>query len=72
MKASNRCALRSGAGGPAFDLYQLGRNMGFGLEKINVNPASDSAPFPYLNTGIPRNRQPCGAKGPDIGARPQY
>jgi len=51
-----RCASRSGAGGPAFDRCTLGPNMGFGMEKINENSSSDSALFPYLNTGIPRNR----------------
>jgi hypothetical protein len=53
-RRGGRCASRSGAGGPAFDLCQLGHNMGFVMEKINENPSSDSAPFPHLNSDIPR------------------
>jgi hypothetical protein len=41
-------------GNPAFDLCQLGRNMGFGMEKINENPRSDSPPIPHLNRDLPQ------------------
>ena len=38
MEAKCRCALRSGAGSPAFDLCKLGGNMACRFEKVNVTP----------------------------------
>jgi hypothetical protein len=39
--------------------------MGFGFEKINVNPSSDSAPFAYLKSDIP-NRAARKARNPEL------
>ena len=37
MEIKSRCALRSGAGGPASDQCKLGGNMVFRIVKVNVN-----------------------------------
>jgi hypothetical protein len=38
--------------------------MGFGYEKINENPRSDSSPIPHLNSDIPRPPDQAARKGP--------
>jgi len=38
METNGRCALRSGARGPASDLCKHGHNMAYRFEKVNVNP----------------------------------
>ena len=44
MTARGRCASRSGAGKPAFDLCKLGCNMLFGFEKVNWRQSEQDHP----------------------------